>query len=80
MAIGIDRGARGPGSLIISNKLHPIWPPRLHESIKMAITPSVFVIEIYLDSMTIGSAKGASDTRTPNNVQKTKTNMAAATS
>ena len=63
MAIGIARGARGTGPLIISNKLTQIWPLRHHESIKMAITPSVFVIDIYLDSMTIGVARGARGTR-----------------
>ena len=49
----------------------------------MAITPSVFAIEtykLYSDSMTIGLARGARDTRAPNNFQKNKSNMAAATS
>ena len=51
---------------------NPIWPPPLHEIIKIVITPSVFVIETYTDlgSMAIGIARGASGTRAPNNFHK----------
>ena len=41
-------GIWGPGPQSISKKKNPIWPPRLHEIIKMAITPSAFVIETYI--------------------------------
>ena len=36
--------------------------------------------DIYMDYMTIGLAEGARHTTAPNNFQKTKSNMAAATS
>ena len=63
MTIGLVRGVRGTRPLINFHKRNPIWAPRLHEIIKMAITPSVFVIDIHLDSMTIGVARGGRWTR-----------------
>ena len=46
MTIGLARGARNTRAPNNFQKLNPIWPPRFHDSIKLAITPSVFVIDI----------------------------------
>ena len=48
MVIGIARGARGTRAPNNFQNIIPIWPPRLREIIKMAITISVFVIETYI--------------------------------
>ena len=48
MAIGIVRGARETTAPNNFQNIIPIWPPRLREIIKMAITISVFVMETYI--------------------------------
>ena len=64
MTIGVAIGARGTRPPLNFHNMIPIWPPRLRESIKSVITPSVFVIDTYiLDSMTIGLARGVRGTR-----------------
>ena len=68
MTIGVARDARGTRLLLNFQNITPIWPPRLREIIKMAITPS--------DSMTIDVAKGARGTRLL--LISKKINMAAA--
>ena len=45
MAIGVTIGGRGPRPPLNFQKRIPIWTPQLCEIIKMAITPSLFVIE-----------------------------------
>ena len=69
MTIDVARGAMGTSTLLNFQKINPIWPPRLHEILKMPITP-VFVIEIIFDSMTIDVARGAMGTSTLLNFQK----------
>ena len=48
MIIGVARYARGIRLALNFLNVIPIWPPRRREIIKMAITPSVFVVETYM--------------------------------
>ena len=54
MTIGVSRGDRGTRPPINFPKKNPIWPPRCHEIIKMAITSSAFVIETYIWTLYLG--------------------------
>ena len=54
MAIDVARGARGTRPFLISQKIYPIWPPRLHEIIQMSIIPSGLVIVTYVWTLYLG--------------------------
>ena len=60
MTIGVSREDRGTRPPINFKKKNQIWPPRLHEIIKMAITSSAFVIETYIWTLYLGFEAGKS--------------------